>query len=167
MAPGGLRCECGATIRDGASCETVYHEILAAEQQDPALARWHTVVVCAYLLQHPSQGHALSLDGQFRMLQLYRDKGLDALLRVAAHQRARNRHGAPAGYDMAPLEPYAPLPIGSPPARFSHGFLDMQDLVGEVGRDGYRAYERHLDAIVDATLDAWTSRNVANDGEKW
>lgn len=160
MAPGGLTCACGAPVRDGAGCEAVYHEILAAEQQDPVLARWHTVVVCAYLLQHSSRGHAASLDGQFRMLQLYRDRGLDALLRVTAHQRARNWHGVRVGYDMAPLEPYAPLPQGTPPARFRCGFLDMHDLVGDFGRDGYREYARRLDGIVAATVDGWIA-NVA------
>ncbi len=167
MAPGGLTCECGATIRDGANCEAIYYEILAAEQQDLTLARWHTVVVCAYLLQHPSHGHYTYLDGQFRLLQLYRDKGLVALLRVTSHQRARNRHGVRAGYDMAPLVPYASLPRVSPPVRFMHGFADLHALIGDLGKDGYRAYEWRLDAIVDATVNAWMSRNVANDGEKW
>lgn len=68
---------------------------------------------------------------------------------------------------MAPLEPYAPLPQGTPPARFRHRLLDMQDLVGDFGRDDEGEHERHLDAIVEATLDAWLSRNVANGGEKW
>ncbi len=95
------------------------------------------------------------------------DKGLDALARVTAHQRARNRHGVRAGYDMAPLEPYTAFPHGSPPVRFSYGFIDMRDLVGDSGRGEYRAFERHLDAVVDATLDAWLHRNVANDAEKW
>lgn len=147
---------------DGVGCDAVYHEILAAEQQDPVLARWHAVVVCAYLLQHPADGHAAYLDSQFRMLQLYRDRGLGALLRVAAHQRARNRHGVRAGYDMAPMEPYAALPATDPPARFAHGFLDMRDLVGDFGRDGYGEYARRLDRIVAATIDAWAARDVAN-----
>lgn len=167
MAPGGLTCACGAPVRDGVGCEDVYHEILAAEQQDPTLARWHTVVVCAYLLQHPAQGYAAFLDGQFRMLLLYRDRGLDTLLRVAAHQRARNRHGVRAGYDMDPLEPYTPLPARTPQARFSQGFLDLSDLVGDFGRDAYREYARRLDGIVAATIDAWLTGNVAERRGKW
>lgn len=159
MAPGGLTCECGSRIIGGASCEDVYHEILAAEQLDPMLGRWHTVVVCAYLLQHPSQAVAQFLDGQFRMLQLYRDRGLDALLRFAAHQRNRNRHNA--GYDMAPLQPYIPLPERQPPDQFARGFMDLRDLVGDFGRDRYREYGRRLDAIVDATVGAWLAEPIA------
>lgn len=161
MASRGLTCECGARIVDGVRCEAVYHEILAAEQRDPVLARWHTVVVCAYLLQHPSRGKAAFLDGQFRLLQLYREQGLDALLRVASHQRSRNRHAVRTGYDMAPLEPYAALPEREPPARFTHGFLDLRDLIGDFGRDGYREYGRRLDAVVDATIAAWQEQDVA------
>lgn len=155
MGLGRVRCTCGAPVDDGVRCEDVYHEILAAEQLDPTLGRWHTVVVCAFLLQHPAQGKAAFLNTQFRILQLYRERGLDALLRFANHQRDRNRHSIQSGYDMAPLEPYAPLPDREPPARFVHGFPDMRDLVGDFGRDDYREYEGRLDAIVEATIAGW------------
>lgn len=161
METGRLMCECGARTSDGVGCEAVYHQILAAEQLDPTLGRWHTIVVCAFLLQHPSRGLPKFLDGQFRMLQLYRDQGLEALLRVAAHQRGRNRHSIQTGYDLAPLEPYTALPKGGPPDRFPYGFLDMRDLVGDFGRNDYREYGQRLDAIVEETLSAWLAENVA------
>lgn len=160
-------CECGAAVAEGVTCEAVYHEILAAEQLDPILGRWHTVVVCAYLLQHPSLGQPQFLDGQFRLLQLYRRQGLAALLRVAHHQRSRNRHSVRVGYDFTPLEPYAALPYREPPNRFTHGFQDLRELIGAFGRDDYREYERRLDAIVDATITAWLAPNVAEAHPKW
>ena len=40
-----------------------------------------------------------------RQLQLYADQGLDALLRLASHQVARNNHRVRQGYDMAQLMP--------------------------------------------------------------
>ncbi|MFC7582979.1 DUF5946 family protein [Nonomuraea antimicrobica] len=109
MAPRDC-CDCGATAGPLGLCADYYHAILVDEQLDPRMRPWHAVVVCVYLLQHPSRGHEKHLDGQFRMLQYYLDRGLDALLRFAAHQVARNNHRARSGYDLRPLEPYEPLP---------------------------------------------------------
>ncbi|MGW4801375.1 DUF5946 family protein, partial [Nonomuraea sp. NPDC004297] len=53
MAP----CECGAPAGPLGACADYYHSILAEEQRDPVMYRWHPVVVCVYLLQHPSRGH--------------------------------------------------------------------------------------------------------------
>ncbi|MFC7645554.1 DUF5946 family protein [Streptosporangium lutulentum] len=113
--PGMGQCECGAVAGPLGVCADYYHGILAEEQADPQMYRWHAPVVCAYLLQHPSGAHEKYLDVQFRMLQLYVDKGLDALLRVAAHQVARNKHGTRSSYDMRPFEGYGSLPPGGPP----------------------------------------------------
>jgi hypothetical protein len=99
-----------------------YHTILAEEQADPERYGWHAPVVCAYLLQHPSRAHQKYLDSQFRLLQLYVDKSLDALLRVAAHQVARNKHGTRSSYDMRPLAEYTPLPSGGSPGHFRATF---------------------------------------------
>ncbi|NUW38252.1 hypothetical protein HTZ77_43665 [Nonomuraea sp. SMC257] len=151
------RCECGATAGPLGVCADYYHQILSDEQADPQMYSWHTPVVLAYLLQHPSRAREKYLDGQFRQLQLYVDKGLDALLRVAAHQVARNRHGSQSGYDMAPLEPYEPLPAGGPPARFRTGFSALPVREGSFVADGHAAYGRHIELIAEATVEAWRS----------
>lgn len=151
------RCDCGAIAGPLGLCVDYYHGILAEEQRDPRMFRWHAPVVCAYLLQHPARSHAKYLDGQFRLLQLYVDKGLDALLRVMAHQVARNRHGSGAGYDMAPLEPYAPLPQGGSPGPFGATFCGLRFVDGSFVADGHLAYGQRVEAIAEATLASWRS----------
>lgn len=49
------RCDCGATAGPLGTCVDYYHAILAEEQGDPQMYRWHAPVVCAYLLQHPAR----------------------------------------------------------------------------------------------------------------
>ncbi|MGW5262228.1 DUF5946 family protein [Microbispora sp. NPDC004025] len=151
------RCDCGAAAGPLGECVDYYYAILAEEQADPRMYQWHTVVVCAYLLQHPSRGHEKHLDVQFRMLQLYLDKGLDALLRVAAHQVARNKHGVRSGYDMAPFAAYAPLPQGVSPGPFRAGFSGMSCGDGSFVSDGHAAYGERIHAVAEATVESWTS----------
>lgn len=100
------------------------------------------------------------------MPQHYRGRGLEHLLRVASGL-GTGMASPPAATWRRSLPYYTPLPSRNPPAWFSHGFHDMSDRGGGLARDNEGEYKRHLDAIVDATLDAWLSRNVANDGEKW
>ncbi|TQS24153.1 DUF5946 family protein [Microbispora hainanensis] len=150
------RCDCGATPGPLGECADYYHAILAEEQADPEMFRWHTVVVCAYLLQHPARGHEKHLDGQFRLLQLCLDKGLEALLRVAANQVARNRRGSRSGYDMAPLEAYAPLPRGVSPGPFRASFCRLPFRDGSLVFDGYPAYGSRIVGIAAATVESWS-----------
>ncbi|MBN6056539.1 hypothetical protein JYK22_31720, partial [Nonomuraea sp. RK-328] len=157
MTENAVRCECGATAGPQGVCVDYYHGILSEEQADPQMYRWHTPVVCAYLLQHPSGAHEKHLDGQFRILQLYVDKGLDAMLRVAAHQVARNNQRARSGYDMAPLEAYEPLPPGGPPERFRAAFSELPFRDGSFVPDGHPAYGRGIETIAAATVGAWRS----------
>ncbi|NUO55284.1 MAG: hypothetical protein HOV78_01370 [Hamadaea sp.] len=156
-SPAGDRCDCGATAGPVGLCVDYYHAILSEEQADPEMYRWHAPVVCAYLLQHPARADAKYLDVQFRLLQLYLDKGLDALLRVAAHQVARNRHGVRSGYDMAPLTPYAPLPSAGVPTRFDAAFRDLPFKDDSFVSDGHPAYGHHIEAIAAATVKSWKS----------
>lgn len=151
------QCECGAPAGPLGGCVDYYHAILAEEQADPQMYRWHAPVVCAYLLQHPARSHERHLDSQFRLLQLYLDRGLDALLRVAAHQVARNNHRARAGYDMGPLAAYAPLPAGGPPRRFGAAFSGLPFSDGSFVSDGHGVYGDRVEAIAEATLAAWRS----------
>ncbi|MBB3732541.1 DUF5946 family protein [Nonomuraea dietziae] len=151
------QCDCGATAGPLGVCADYYHAILAEEQADPEMYRWHAPVVCAYLLQHPSRGHEKYLDSQFRYLQFYVDKGLDALLRVAAHQVARNNHRARSGYDMTPVATYAPLPLGRTPRYFRATFCELPCSDGSFVSDGHLAYGRRIETIAEATLEAWRS----------
>ncbi|MEV4249834.1 DUF5946 family protein [Streptosporangium canum] len=150
-------CDCGAPAGPLGGCVDYYHAILAEEQTDPQMYRWHTPVVCAYLLQHPSRAHDRYLDGQFRLLQLYVDKGIDALLRVAAHQVARNKHRAGSSYDMAPLAEYAPLPQSGSPGPFRATFCRLPFKDGSFVPDGHLAYGRRIEIIAEATVESWTT----------
>lgn len=158
--PGTDRCDCGAAAGPLGLCVDYYHAILAEEQSDPGMYRWHMPVVGAYLLQHPSRANEKYLDGQFRQLQLLLDKGLDALLRVAARQVARNRHGSRSGYDMAPFEGYAPLPQAGPPDGFRAAFSGLPYRDGGFAADGHQAYGTRIAAIAEATVESW--RDVRN-----
>ncbi|WP_169949705.1 DUF5946 family protein [Microbispora sp. H11081] len=152
---GAGQCDCGAAAGPLGECADYYHAILAEEQADPQMYRWHTVVVCAYLLQHPSRAHEKYLGTQFRLLQFFLDKGLDALLRVAAYQVARNRHGSRSGYDPAPFEAYEPLPSGASPGPFRAGFSGLPFRDGSFVADGHAAYGLRMRAIAEATVESW------------
>ncbi len=159
-SPSAGRCDCGAISGPMGVCADYYHAILAEEQADPQMCRWHGPVVCAYLLQYPSRGHEKYLDGQFRLMQLYVDKGLDALLSVAAHQVARNKHGARSSYDMAPLAAYAPLPPGGAPEPFRAAFCGLPFRDGSFVADGHPAYGRRIKIIAEATVESWRSVQI-------
>lgn len=150
-------CGCSAIAGPLGTCVDYYHAILAEEQTDPHMYRWHAPVVCAYLLQHPSGPNATSLDTQFRLLQFYLDKGIDALLRIAAHQVARNKHGTQSDYDMRPLAPYPSLPAGGPPEQFHATFCELPFTHNSFVSDGYPAYGRRIEAIAAATVESWRS----------
>ncbi|MEN3538748.1 DUF5946 family protein [Microbispora sp. ZYX-F-249] len=156
-SPGTGQCDCGAAAGPLGECADYYYAILAEEQADPRMYQWHAVVVCAYLLQHPSRAHEKYLDVQFRMLRLYLDQGLDALLRVTAHQVARNKHGVRSGYDMAPFAAYGPIPQGGSPGSFRAGFSGMPFRDGSFVSDGHAAYGERIHAIAEATVESWTS----------
>jgi hypothetical protein len=146
-------CECGAAAGSLGLCIDYYHAILAEEQGDPEMYRLHAPVVCTYFLQHPDRAAAKYLDGQFRQLQLLLDRGLDALLKVAAHQVARNRVGS--SYDLAPLAPYQPLPTSGRPAGFRSSFSDLPCPDGSFVANGHAAYEGSILALVGVTVAAW------------
>ncbi|AYY14852.1 hypothetical protein EF847_21325 [Actinobacteria bacterium YIM 96077] len=156
-SPGVDHCTCGALAGPLGLCMDYYHALLAEEQTDACMYRWHAPVICAYLLQHPDRADATYLDGQFRMLQLYLDQGLDTLLRVTARQAELNRHGRRTGYDMESLAPYAPLPSGGPPEHFDSAFSGLPVTHGSFVFDGYEAYGQRIESIAAATVDAWNA----------
>ncbi|MEU4394739.1 DUF5946 family protein [Kribbella sp. NPDC023855] len=146
-------CECGAAEGSLGLCIDYYHAILAEEQGDPEMYRLHAPVVCTYFLQHPDRAAGKYLDGQFRQLQLLLDRGLDALLKVASHQVARNRAGS--GYNPAPLAPYRPLPLSGRPTGFRSGFPDLPCPGGSFVTNGHAAYEGLILALAGDTVAAW------------
>jgi hypothetical protein len=150
-------CECGAPAGALGTCAEYYHAVLAEEQADAEMYRWHAPVVCAYILQHPSGASTRYLDNQYRILQLYLDKGLDALLSLARHQVARNNHKAHSVYDVAPLESYAPRRPGGSPKQFSTTFSQLPCRDGSFVFDGHTAYGRRITAIVESTVEGWAS----------
>jgi hypothetical protein len=154
-SPNAEQCDCGATAGPLGLCVDYYHRILIEEQGDPQMFRWHAPVVCVYLLQHPPSAHAKYLDVQFRWLQFYLDKGLDAVIRMARHQVARNNHRARSDYDMAPLAPYAPLPAGRHPEHFGATLCALPFDDDSFVFDGHAAYGRRVDALVEATVESW------------
>ncbi|MBA2893831.1 DUF5946 family protein [Nonomuraea soli] len=148
-------CDCGAPAGELGTCEDYYHGILAEEQSDPEMYRWHAVVVTAYLLQHPARGHGKYLDGQFRLLQFYVDQGLDALTRLTARRVARNNHRARQAFEPDPLTAYAPLPQDGPPARFAASFSTLPVRDGSFVFDGPLPYGDRIKAIAEATIAGW------------
>ncbi len=152
------RCDCGAPAGPLGRCADYYYAILAEEQSNPGMYRWHNPVVCAYLLQHPAEGHAKHLDVQFRWLQLLLDQGVDAVIRVAAHQVARNRHASRQGYDMTPFEKYTPLPPDAPATGFAASFSALPVVGGSFVFDGAEPYGRRVEAVAAATVERLSGR---------
>ncbi|MFI6166104.1 DUF5946 family protein [Nocardia sp. NPDC051052] len=143
-------CECGAA----APCLEVWHEVLEAEQEDAAMYPWHLPLVCAFVLQHRSHFLAPHADVQFRIIQFYVDKGVDATGWFARHQVARNGK-AKRGFDMTPLQPYVALPRSAFPGRFALSVHDLADGSGGYVGDGYPAYGERMRSLARATIEGW------------
>ncbi len=152
----GAACaECGGVRGALGDCAAVFEAQQLSELEQPAMYAWHAVTVSAYLLQHPSQIPDGYRDVQFRILQLYRDRGVDGLQGFVRHQRARNNHRNIRGYDLEPLAPYSELPPRPAPTMFDS---TIQDLPGDdqtFTGDGVEQYARRLDGMIDATIRAW------------
>lgn len=144
------RCECGAD-RD---CFPVWHEALAEEQVDPAMAVWHSPLVCAFVLQHRSQIRPGFADGQYRFLQLFVDRGIDAVNAVARRRRARNRGSAPA-FAAAEFERYEPIPTTGSPAGFAVTMHHVREPGGGFTARGYAAYGGRVRDLAQATIQGW------------
>ncbi|MDV3220354.1 DUF5946 family protein [Intrasporangium sp.] len=145
-----MTCECGQPR----PCIDSWHEALAEEQQDRTMYRWHLPLVMTFVLQHRSQFRARQASAQYQLLQLYVDRGLEAVLRVAAHQVARNGR-AKSGYDLRPLEPYAALPADVWPSAFGLSVHDLRAGDGGFVSDGYEAYGERMRRLSEATVAAW------------
>jgi Family of unknown function (DUF5946) len=143
-------CECGARVR----CLDTWHEALAAEQGDPAMARWHNPLVCCFVLQHRSHFQPRFADGQYRFLQLLLDRGVDAVNAEARRRTARNRGSHPR-FDARSMAGYEALPTEWFPPSFSASVNDLRDAQGGFVGDGHAAYGERIRNLTRATVDAW------------
>ena len=44
--------QCGAVLEGGRTCESIFHEFLALEFEDPGYGRVHFLTVASYMIQH-------------------------------------------------------------------------------------------------------------------
>jgi len=135
----------------------VWHEALAAEQADPQMARWHNPLVCAFILQHPSQFRPRFADGQFRFLQLFIDQGIQAVNTVARRGAARNRGSRPVV--LPGFGAYTPLPSTGFPSSCDLAVHHLQEADGRFVTSGYEAYGDRMRQFAQATVDAWLAQN--------
>lgn len=145
-----MSCECGAP----ADCFPVWYEILAEEQLDPELARWHNPMICVFLLQHRSIFRPRYADGQFRFLQLFVQEGIDVVNAVARSLRARNR-GPARELSHPELDRYAGLGQAQFPTRFALSLHDLPPTDGGFTEGLHHAYGHRLIELAQATISAW------------
>lgn len=143
------RCECGAD----SECVAVWHAALAAEQANPDMYRWHSPLVCAFILQHRSMFRPDHGTVQFQYLQLFTDQGIDAVNRIATQARAGN-HGARPQLVPPELDTYDALPPGFP-ERFTMSFHALPAEDGGFVSLGIDEYGRRLVTLASATIAAW------------
>jgi len=143
-------CECGAV----SECFPIWHEALAAEQVDPTMAAWHTPLVCAFILQHRSCFQPRFADGQYRFLQLFVDRGIDAVNASARRRTARNR-GSARAVDLGELQRYEPIAVDIFPEAFTVGMHHVRDPGGGFLEHGHGAYGRRLRDVAVATIEGW------------
>jgi hypothetical protein len=156
----GICRQCGQVASGGRTCTNDYHALLARERDDPAIGRYHGVVVPCYLLQL-GDGTALpSRDIWWRMLEAFAAHGIDAVLRLQAHFRQQNSHRRRTPPDFAPLDAFAPLPPGPAPRSFP---ITIGRLAGPGGDFPVAGYDARVRAFVTATRDAWRHPRPASD----
>lgn len=90
------RSEIGSCVECGASdCREAFERLLALEyERREPYARFHTITVSAYYLQHPSRG-AEGRAVWWEFLHLYLSEGLDAVAGVVRRRQSANAVGAP------------------------------------------------------------------------
>jgi hypothetical protein len=157
MPPHGTCRQCGLTEIEGRTCTATFHELLAREQQSPELAAYHGIVVPCYFLQHSGDLPEAMRDVQWRMLQLFAERGIEALHRVQHHLRRMNSHRRHRPLSFSVLDDFEALPNVSPPRSFD---VSVAHLAGPDGSFPVEGYDRRVRALVDATLRAWRHAGV-------
>jgi hypothetical protein len=145
-----MLCECGAT----SGCLGVWYEALAAEQADQAMYAWHAPLVCAFYLQHRSKFHPRFAEGQYRLLQLFVDRGIEAVHAVARAGIARNRGKTPE-FPSAELAQYEGLPPRQFPLAFDVSVHVLREERGGFVEQGYEAYGDRMRSWSVATIHGW------------
>jgi hypothetical protein len=130
------------------------HEALAAEQVDPAMAVWHTPLVCAFILQHRSHFQPRLADGQYRFLQFFVDRGIDAVNALARRRTARNR-GSARAMGLGELHAYEPIAVNGFPEAFTVGTHHLREPGGGFVAHGHAAYGQRLRRVAVATIEGW------------
>lgn len=115
---------------------------------------WHTPLVCAFYLQHRSVHRERFADGQYRLLQLFVDRGIEAVQAVAREHVARNRGSRPE--IAAPeLARYDGLPVRAFPTTFDVSVHVLRDADGGFVSQGHTAYGGRMRSWAQATIDGW------------
>lgn len=87
------RCpECGARWMDGLTCAEAFYQMLAWENEEPALGVVHHLTVLGYYLQHPSHYSPDGLRYSLGLLVDFVERGLDP-----AEARRRSRGDVDSG----------------------------------------------------------------------
>lgn len=115
---------------------------------------WHTPLVCAFYLQHRSMYQPRFADGQYRLLQLFVDRGIEAVQAVAREHVARNRGSTPA-LSALELTRYEELPSCSFPAAFGVSVHVLREKGGDFVSQGHTAYGDRMRSWAKATIDSW------------
>jgi hypothetical protein len=147
-----MPCECGAS----SECVGVWYEALAAEQADPMMYAWHAPLVCAFHLQHRSRYQVRFAEGQYRFLQLFVDRGVEAVHEVARASIARNRGSTP-DFPSAELARYEGLPPRGFPQAFEVSVHVLRQDSGGFVAQGHKAYGDRMRSWSQATIDSWKS----------
>ncbi len=80
--------ECGATWKDGQTCQDHFHQMLFWENENPGYGEVHHLMVLSYYLQHPSLYSPEGLDNAMHLLADFLDGGVRP---EEARQRSRSQ----------------------------------------------------------------------------
>lgn len=139
------RCpECGA---EPASCEALFHTVLALDHsRRPPWGPLHGVTVACFLLQHPSRLPEADRSRPWAIVRTYVEEGLAATTRLTEQTRRANSHRR-----GAPPPEHESIPPATPPTAFPVTIAD-------VAVDGTFPAEGFADRVAawaEATLTAW------------
>ena len=152
--------QCGQPERDGRTCVTAFHELLAREQQSPELALYHGVVVPCYFLQHSDDLPDGVRDAQWRLLHVFVERGIEGIVRAAKHLRRMNSHRHRGPLSIAILDEFEGVPDILPPRSFD---VTVEHLAGRDWSFPIDGYGGRVRAFVDATLRAWRHAALGQD----
>jgi len=138
------RCpECGATLKDGSTCQSIFDEFLVLEFTDPAYGQVHMLTVACFMVQHGRYSDP-ALNWIRRQLEAYLEAGvpIEQIRREAGQDASQGKRNWKV--TRQPDEPPPPLVTWSMTiADVAAGYLDEHgqpsaslycDLVRQWGR---------------------------------